>query len=314
MDAWASPWADDAIQQDESQSYEKTISEPPNAEALPQGGATATSPAPQNIFGTKLHDTSYGSPSVWEAGPTLFGVDSSSAWASDSPSDPSEWNNNQAQSINVGFTSPALVHQSPSFPGELSIQPDLVSSVTCVGSQTSKDWSLQLQPDWDSLSAADLPTAKTSPTINQVKSDSLAVQVPPLVITQEKVPLDEYSGSTGSSTLPIKEHLPPRVKELKLNVDTEKDRGVQPGQQDDDFDDFGDFGDFGDYAEDGEIEEIGFAPEPAHLVNSHVPPLSPLDFTIAGSLVSKLYPTVPKTLPMPPVEDVISTTAAYESC
>lgn len=341
MDAWASPWADDALQHDENQGYEGTVSEPPNAGASSHSEVvTATPSAPQNIFGTKLHDPSFGGSSVWEAGSSLFGVDSSSAWASDSTPQPGggppDWNNNRAQSANVGFTYSPLIHQSPGFPGELGVQPDLGSSATGVSHRISEDWSQQLQPDWGALVATDLPTAETSPTVNQVESDFHAVQVPPVVNTKEKPPLDEFEGPPRNSVSPITEHPPPKDKELqqnvvtdslpitehslpkakepKPNVDTDSSKNGliedQPEQQQDD--DFDDFGDFGDYTEEGEIEETGFVSEPANPINPHVTPLSPLDFTITGSLVSKLYPVMQETLPIPPVEDIISTTAAYE--
>lgn len=312
MDAWASPWADDALQHDDTQGCDGTVSKPPNAGVLPHQAQREAPSASQNIFGTKLHDSSFDGPSVWEAGSSLFGV-TSSAWATtvslsvpQHGGDPPDWNNNQAQSSNVGLTSPPF-HKSSSFRGELDAQPDIGSSTTDVAHQFSEDWSQQLQPDWDALVVTDLPTAGTLPTVNQVKFDSRAVQVPSVVNSREKVPPAKYKSSSGHS----EDHFSPTCKEPKPNVDTGssknelvEDRGVQPGQQQDD-----DFGDFGDYAEEGEIEEIGFAPEPVHL---HATPLSPLDFTIAGSLVSELYPVMQKPLPMPPVEDIISTTTAYE--
>ncbi|KAF8468165.1 hypothetical protein BDZ91DRAFT_722021 [Kalaharituber pfeilii] len=107
----------------------------------------------------------------------------------------------------------------------------------------------------------------------------------------------------------------------KDNISAEMVEAGSPegGEGDDDFGDFGDFEEFDDFTEAGLPSDSGFGPVPAHKAID-MPPvasvksiLSPLDFPIDRSFVSKLYPLTPEIPPLPPITEIISTISARKA-
>jgi len=341
MDAWDSPWADDA-HQDEDPGHRKTVSTVQDFELFGDGPEAATEHARVDgslAFTGKLDGSDFGGASIWATDVNeLASVDSSSAWASDSTSVPLSGSHHS--NVYPGWGDSDIVLGETQIPGSknignTSILTELSSharhsttSVTPSTKEFSDDWPHQLQSDWSSTTK---PTAEALQTGGcELRSDSPCIEEQSLVskLPKEKdvetVPTSSQNTkkqfAQGGDLTEATEAVPHTplfesdesaevvVTEKPGNevIDENHQPRILPEEQDDD-DDFGDFGD----AEEGEIEDVKFetGPEPAPVAAAITDPLSLLDFTIDSSLALKLYPVIQKPCVLPSVGDIISTTS-----
>lgn len=339
MDAWASPWADDT-HQDDDPGHRRTVSTLQDFELFGDDATEHTEVDDSLAFTSKLDGPDFGGASIWAADVNAFGgVDSSSAWASDSASVPN-WGDRDIVSrktqipgsINIGNTSISAEGTALSSQAHRS-----APSITTSAKEFSDGWPHQLQPDWSSTVEGQ-STAEALSTVldaHQEKSDTRKLQSDSPsgagIVTTEDQPLastlpkekavgtipthslDQHTkkqfaqGEGSAESVP---HKSPFESDESIEVVEAEKPGDGPNTENDQSDiipeDDDDFGDFGD-AEEDEIEDVKFETdtEPAPITD----PLSPLDFTTDSSLALRLYPVTQKTATLPLVEDIISTTS-----
>ncbi|KAF8425594.1 hypothetical protein EV426DRAFT_663400 [Tirmania nivea] len=222
MDAWASPWADDA-HQDEDPGHRRTVSTLQDFELFGDdtGAATEHTGVDGSLaFTSKLDDSDFGGASIWATDVNAFGgVDSSSAWASDSTGVPlpkkhcngvyPNWGDNDIVSGETQITgSITIANTSISPEGTLSSQARRSTpSITTSTKEFSDDW--LHKTDWSST-AEDQPTAEALPTVldaHQEKSGGRELQsdspfMTAIVMTEEQPLASALPEEKAVETLP----------------------------------------------------------------------------------------------------------------
>jgi len=238
MDAWASPWADDT-QQDEDPGHQgavstlqdfelfgddpghrRTVSTLQDFELFGDDPGTATEhTAIDNslAFTSKLDGSDFGGASIWTTDVNAFGgVDSSSAWASDSTSVP--FSGNHHSDVYPNWEDNDIVSGETQIHGSVNIEdtsipPEGTSQssqarhpITTSTKDFSESWSHKLQPDWGST-VEDQPTAEAvldaheeKPGGHELQSDSPFMTG--TVITDEQAVASTLPEEKATETVP----------------------------------------------------------------------------------------------------------------